>query len=384
MLSVADATSAVLAKIAPLARERVPLHEAVGRVLGEAIEAGRALPGVDNSAMDGYAARAADLPATLPIGAVIAAGDHGTVHRAGTASRIFTGAPMPPGADTVVISEDARREGESVELPASPVGDNVRRAGEDIALGERVFAAGHRLRSWDLAPLAALGRGTLVVGRRPRIAILATGDELVELDVVPGHGQLVASTRYALAALVRECGGEPVDLGIVRDDPQAIARALDVRHDGVITTGGVSVGDRDYLKDAIDLQFWKVAIKPGKPFALGFRDAMPIFGLPGNPVSSLVAFELFVRPALLAMQGATVTARARRTVTLAHDYRKAIGRAHYVRARVDDRLVAHAHPKQGSAMLSSLVGTNALVELAAERGDVTAGETAPALMLEIA
>ncbi|MCX5748201.1 MAG: molybdopterin molybdotransferase MoeA [Proteobacteria bacterium] len=396
MLSVADATRAVLARLTPTAREIVPLAAAEGRILAEDLVAARVLPGFDHAAMDGYAVRAQELPGTLPIAGVVAAGDRGTTLAPGTALRIFTGAPLPPGADTVVMQENATVDGDPparVTLPAAPLGDNIRRAGEDVGTGEVVYRAGTRLRPWDLAVGAALGVAELDVHRRPRVALLATGDELVDVDVTPQFGQLVASSRYALAALIREAGGEPIDLGIVSDDKAALAAAFArAWHcDAVITTGGVSVGDRDYVREVlarvgVTPEVWKVAMKPGKPFSFGLHGQVPVFGLPGNPVSTLVGFELFVRPALLAMQGATRLLRPRATVHLASAYRKAVGRAHYVRAHVvreGDRLVAHAHPKQGSAMLSSLVTTNAFVELAAERGDVAAGEAVPALLLEI-
>jgi len=395
VISVADALRAVLERVPRLPAEAVALDDACGRVLAADVVAGRALPGFDNSAMDGYAARSADLPATLPIAGVVGAGD---VRRepvpAGSAVRIFTGAPLPDGCDTVVIQEDATLDGDRVALPASRPGDNVRRAGEDIAIGERVLAAGARLLPWDLGVLAALGVARVPVARAPRVALLATGDELVDIDTPPGPGQLVDSSMHALGALVREAGGVPDFLGIARDDLGAlrdrIAAARDSGADALITTGGVSVGDRDHVRAAlagagVTLELWKVAMKPGKPFSFGLRGAHAVFGLPGNPVSTVIAFELFLRPALLAMQGAAVVERPRAAVRLAGGCRKAPGRAHYLRARVvreGDQLVAHPHAKQGSAMLSSLIGCTAIVELAAELGDVAPGAAVPAILLE--
>lgn len=388
MRSVADTLAAVVARVPRVATETIDLDRAAGRVLAEDVVAARALPGFDNSAMDGYAARAAELPATLPIAGVIAAGDRPSVLAPGHAARIFTGAPLPAGCDTVVMQEDARPDGERVVLPASPPGANVRRAGEDLAVNERVLAAGTRLRPWDLGVLAALGVARVPVARAPRVAILATGDELVPLGTEPGPGQLVDSSAHALAALVAEAGGEPVRIGIARDtlDELTAKLALALAHDAVITTGGVSVGDRDHVHAAlaaaqVTLELYKVAMKPGKPFSFGLGGATPVFGLPGNPVSTVVGFELFVRPALLAMQGAAVLARPRRAVVLPGGYTKPAGRAHYLRARVAGG-VAHVHAKQGSAMLSSLLGTNALVEIAAELTAVPPGGTAPAIMLE--
>ena len=302
---------------------------------------------------------------------------------------------MPPGADTVVMQEDAARDGDRVRLPASPLGDNVRVAGEDIAIGEIALAAGTRLTPWDIGLCAALGVTALPVARAPRVALIATGDELVDVTTAPRPGQLVDSSVHALAALVREAGGTADQLGIASDDLASLADRLAAAsdHDVVITTGGVSVGDRDHVRAAlaaahIPLELYKVAMKPGKPFSFGMRGGdhpAPVFGLPGNPVSTVVAFELFLRPALLAMQRATVIERAQAIVQLAGGYRKQAGRAHYLRARVvrrGEQLIASPHPKQGSAMLSSLVGCNALVVIGAELTEVAPGAPAPAILME--
>ncbi|HEU4729776.1 MAG TPA: gephyrin-like molybdotransferase Glp [Kofleriaceae bacterium] len=399
MLSVADAMRAVIARVPHVGRERIAADAACGRILATDLVATRALPGFDNSAMDGYAARSADLPGVLPVAGVIAAGQLAVpALPPGAALRIFTGAPMPPGADTVVIQEDARPEGERGErvgLPAAPAGDNVRVVGEDIAIGETVLTAGTRLGPWDLGLLAALGVQEVEVARAPRVALIATGDELVDVATPPGPGQLVDSSMHALAALVREAGGIPETLGIARDDLASLADrfAAAAHHDAVITTGGVSVGDRDYVRAALSaagiaLELYKVAMKPGKPFAFGMRGAdhpAPVFGLPGNPVSTVVAFELFLRPALLAMQGARIVERPRATVRVTAGYRKQAGRAHYLRARVvrdGERLLATPHDKQGSAMLSSLVGCNALVVVGAELTELAPGAAAPAILME--
>jgi molybdopterin molybdotransferase len=346
--------------------------------------------------MDGYAARSAELPGSLPVAGVVAAGQLDVVALpAGAALQIFTGAPMPSGADTVVIQEDVTRDGDHVRLPAAPAGDNVRVVGEDVAIGETVLTAGTRLSPWDIGMLAALGVTSLPVVRAPRVALIATGDELVDVTQLPGPGQLVDSSVHALMALVREAGGVAERLGIARDNLASLADRLaaSAGYDVVITTGGVSVGDRDYVRTAladagIGLTLYKVAMKPGKPFAFGIRPgavATPVFGLPGNPVSTIVAFELFLRPALLAMQGARVIERPRAQVLVTSGYRKQAGRAHYLRARATrdgDRLIATPHPKQGSAMLSSLVGCNALIVVDAERTEVAPGALAPAILLE--
>ncbi|HSS00967.1 MAG TPA: gephyrin-like molybdotransferase Glp [Kofleriaceae bacterium] len=396
MLSVADAVRAVIERVPRLASERVPLDRAVGRILASDLVAERALPGFDNSAMDGYAARSSELPASLPVAGVVAAGELTVpVLPRGAALRIFTGAPIPPGADTVVIQEDTVRDGDRVRLPASRPGENVRPTGEDVAVGEVAIAAGTRLSPWDVGLCAALGYATLEVSRSPRVALIATGDELVDIATAPGPGQLVDSSMHGLARLVHEAGGTADYLGIARDNLASLADRLaaSAGYDAVITTGGVSVGDRDYVRPAlaaagIELELYKVAMKPGKPFAFGMRAGAapaPVFGLPGNPVSTVVAFELFLRPALLAMQRAAVVERPVATVRLAGGYEKPAGRAHYLRARVvrhGEQLIATAHPKQGSAIMSSLVGSNALVVIAAELTAVATGALAPAILME--
>jgi molybdopterin molybdotransferase len=396
MLSVKEAVATVLAAVRPTEVEDVALDEAAGRVLARAVLATRPLPGFDNSAMDGYAVRVAELPATLPVIGVAAAGlpFEGEVV-SGCAVRIFTGAAMPAGLDAVMVQEDARREGDCVTLPALEAGDNVRYAGEDIAVGEQAVAAGVRLGPGELGLLAALGATKLSVYRRPRVAVLATGDELVDAAQPLKVGQVVDSSRYALCAAVRALGGEATYLGIVPDDREASERAIAsaLGYDVVLTTGGVSVGDRDFVKASFEgagvvLDLWKVAMKPGKPLAFGRGGPAGktlVFGLPGNPVSSIVSFELFVRPALLALQGAAVMARATAPVVLLGGYRKQAGRAHYLRARVErqgGQLHATPHPKQGSAILTSLVGINALVEIAAEVTEVPPGGEVLALLLD--
>src|ERR1700733_14374472 len=303
MHSVEAAARAVAERIEPLPVERVGLREARGRVLAEDVVAPRALPAFDHSAMDGYAARSAELPATLPLAGEIAAGQAPATEpmRALVAVRILTGAPMPAGFDTVVIQEDAQLGDGIVTLPASEIGDNIRRAGEDIAAGAVAIAAGSRLGAAELGLLAALGIAELSVARAPRVAIIAPRDELVDVATAPEPGQIVDSSAHALSALIHDVGGIPSYIGIAKDDPLTIAAmiasALD--QDMVITTGGVSVGDRDHVRAAleaagVELELWKVAMKPGKPFSFGMNKRTPVFGLPGNPVSTFVAFELFV------------------------------------------------------------------------------------------
>ena len=393
MLSVEEASRTVAERIAKLPVEQVPLTEARGRILAENVVAARNLPSFDNSAMDGYAVRSAELPGTFPVVAQVAAGQVLTdAIPERVAIRILTGAPMPAGLDTVVIQEDATVEGSNATLPTAPVGDNIRRAGEDIAIGEVAVKAGERLDAAELGLLAALGVTHVPCARAPRVALIATGDELVSIGDTPGMGQIVDSSAHTLAALIPGCGGVSTHVGIAKDDPitmaALIASAMD--HDVIITTGGVSVGDRDHVRAAlqaagVQLELWKVAMKPGKPFSFGMNGRVPVFGLPGNPVSTYVAFELFVRPALLAMQGATVTARPRAPVNLIRGYRKQVGRTHFIRARVvrhGEHLIAHPHPKQGSAILSSLIGCNALVELPADQSEILPNSIVQAILLE--
>jgi molybdopterin molybdotransferase len=281
-----------------------------------------------------------------------------------------------------------------VTLPARAIGDNVRLTGEDVAVGETVLTAGTRLGPWDIGMLAALGISAVTVARAPRVALIATGDELVDVTTPPGPGQLVDSSVHALAALVREAGGVADRLGIARDTMASLADrfAASLGYDVVITTGGVSVGDRDYVRAAltaagIALEIYKIAMKPGKPFSFGMRPGAPptpVFGLPGNPVSTIVAFELFLRPALLAMQGARALERPTVTVRVAGGYRKDPGRAHYLRARAvrdGEHLIATPHAKQGSAMLSSLIDCNALVVISADVTQLAPGGPAPAILL---
>jgi molybdopterin molybdotransferase len=299
---------------------------------------------------------------------------------------------VPADLDTVVMQEDVKLDGTRVTLPASAVGENIRRAGEDIAVGEVALEAGERLGPGELGLLAALGVAQVSVARAPRVAIVATGDELVSVGDALQAGQIVDSSAHSLAALIAAVGGTTTYVGVAKDDLAAttalIASAMD--HDVVITTGGVSVGDRDHVRPAlaaagVALDMWKVAMRPGKPFAFGTNGRVPVFGLPGNPVSTFVAFELFVRPALLAMQGATQTQRVRAPVSLAGGYRKQAGRTHYLRARVvriGEHLVAHPHAKQGSAMLTSLIGCNALVEIPASTTEILPNTIVQAILLE--
>lgn len=319
MIPVEEALARILEEIPVLGSERVELPAADGRVLSETVAAPRDIPPWDNSSMDGYALRSAETasasrqaPARLRIAGEVPAGR--LAERplgAGEAYRILTGAPLPNGADAVIPQEEVTVEAGQLLVPRSVArGENVRPRGEDVRQGEVVLEAGIVLRPPAIGLLAALGRALVEVHQRPTVAILATGDELVDIHEVPGPGKIINSNTYALAAQVREAGGVPLALGIARDSLEEIEARLGwgLRADVIVTSAGVSVGDRDFVKEALgklgaELRFWQVSMRPGKPLTFGRLGGRPFFGLPGNPVSSMVTFELFVRPALLKMGG---------------------------------------------------------------------------------
>ena len=394
MLSISEAKQRVLSALPLMSGEHVAISESGGRIAVAAIAAARTLPPNDNSAMDGFAVRSDDLPGVIPVDGTIAAGDPADRElKPGTVLRIMTGAPMPSGADAVVMRENVTDHGDRAEF-AQPavIGRHIRRAGEDVAVGDVIVHQGTALDAGLVGLLAAQGHPTVAVAKRPTIAILSTGNELVEVGTVPGSGQIVNSNAHALAAQVREAGGNPLHLGIALDTLDdlipKLRRGLDA--DVLLTCGGVSVGDYDFVKEAFDdigvnVDFWKVSIKPGKPLVYGHaKDGTPVFGLPGNPVSSMVTFEIFVRPSILAMQHASRVERPQVQVTLADRIGKKPGRTHYVRVRLSrsgDELIAHAHSKQGSGMLSSMIGIDALVVIPRDEGDQPAGSRANALLL---
>jgi molybdopterin molybdotransferase len=395
VISVAEALARVLDATRVLDAEQVRLADALGRVAAADVASRRAVPGAPNSAMDGYAVRHADLaptPARLRIVATEPAGTVVTTAvQPGTAIKLFTGSVVPAGADTVVRVEDTAEHDGVVEVKVAPsAGANIRGAGEDVRPGQVVVRAGAVLGPADLGVLASIGWATLAVHRRPRVAIVATGSELVEVDVEPGPGQVVNSNAYALAAAVREAGGEPVVQPIVRDRREDIRAALGeaLAADVLLTSGGVSVGELDFVKETLDALgverlFWKVAQKPGKPLTVGRRDGHLVFGLPGNPVSALVCFALYVRPALRRMQG---DARAHLPVVqarLAERLRKASGLTEFVRVRLDERdggWVATPYTSQSSGVLSSLSAGAGLLVGPAEVDELTAGASYPVVV----
>ena len=387
-VSVPEAREIILAAVRPLGAETVGLRAAGGRILAEEVVSSRLIPPLDNSAMDGFALRAedvAEVPAELVVVGELPAGrfpDRKLLP--GEAIRILTGAPIPEGADTVVMQEDTERVGDRVTvLRSAPRGENVRDAGSDVRPGTAIAKPGARLRPALIGMLAALGRSQLSVFARPRVAILATGDELVEPDRLTDDGRIVTSNSYGLQAALLEIGAEPVYLGIARDEPDAIADAfrLALRCDAVVSTGGVSVGDRDWIKQVLadlggDMKLWRVRMKPGAPLAFVTVGGRPVFGLPGNPVSTLVTFELFVRPALLAMMGAAERYRPTVRARLTEDYRKPPGRAHFVRVTLDEsdgQVRATPTGDQGSSILLSLVNAEALAFVPEDETHLAAG-----------
>lgn len=378
LISVEEAQRLALAPVRALGPERVTLGEALGRVLAEDVTAPADVPPHDNSAMDGYAVRAAEAVdgAELRVVGELAAGRvTARPLGPGEAWRIMTGAPIPPGADAVVMQEHTERRGDVVRLQrAARPGDHVRPRGEDARAGQVVLGRGVTLRAAELGTLASARRASILVTRRPTVAVLATGDELRDLDQQLDPGAIADTNSYALAALVREAGGTPRLLPLVRDDP-ALLRAAVVeaqRADLIVSSGGVSVGEHDHVKAVLaglgaTLSAWRVDMKPGKPVALAVLDGTPYYGLPGNPVSSMVAFTLFVRPAVRAALGCAEPLDLARTVARLESPLSARGeRRSFLRARLrfaDGRLVAAPMARQGSGVLTSMLGANGLVVL---------------------
>lgn len=374
--------------------ETVPLALADGRVLAVDIAAPRDLPPFANSAVDGYAVRFSDLAPSgetrLPLSGRVAAGaDAAGIAVAGFAIRVFTGAPMPAGADTVFMQEDVALEEGFVRLPAGlRPGANARPAGEDVAMGAPVLAAGRRLRPQDLGLLAALGLTEVAVRRRVRIAVFSTGDELNEPGTPLPPAGIYDANRSVLRALVARAGAEVVDLGILRDEPASLGERLRAAArdcDLILTSGGVSTGEEDHVKTAVtqvgELAFWRIGIKPGRPVAMGLIDGKPFLGLPGNPVAVFVTFA-FVARAVIALLAGTRPARPQALpVRLGFPYRKKAGRREYVRVSLtpgaDGIAVARKHPRDGAGILTSLTETDGLVELAEELTGVAEGTIAP-------
>lgn len=373
---------------APPPVERVALSQALGRVLAEPLHAPFEVPAWDNSAMDGYALRAADLPAAggcLPLAGRVAAGDApAQVLPAGHAVRIFTGAPLPPGADSVVMQEQCRLEEGRVWLPPVQGGEHVRRRGEELAAGTQVLSAGQRLRPQELGLLASFGIDRVAVYRRLRVGLLSSGNELREPGETLQPGQIYNSNRYSLAGVLTSLGLEVHDYEIMADELAASRDALSLaasEWDLLITSGGVSVGEEDHLKQAIrelgELHLWRLAIQPGKPLAFGEVGGKPWLGLPGNPAAALITSLVVARPFLLRAQGCLDVLPQPLRLPAGFAWRKANGRRQYLRARLeaqDGQMRVCLHPQQGSAMLTSACWADGLalveVDQTLEEGDL--------------
>ncbi len=394
MITVEEALSTILNEITPLGLESTDILGGLGRVLGADVKAERGNPPWDNSAMDGYALRHADIsgasveaPVTLKVIYDLPAGQvpAGPVGD-GEAVRIMTGAPVPAGADAVVMVEKTQSvEGGVILAAPARAGENIRKAGEDFRAGDTVISAGSVLRPAEAGMLATIGAPFVSVYRRPRVAVLSTGDELCDAGEVPPPGKISNSNGYSLSALVVEAGGVPVNLGIARDTKESLHEKLvsAMACDCIISSGGVSVGDYDFVKDVLSemgssMKFWKVAMKPGKPLAFGVIGGKPAFGLPGNPISSMVAFEQFVRPSLLKMAGHTRILRRRLKALLTADIKIKPGRMNFLRAELqmtDGGFAVTPLDGQGSGMISTMVRANSFIVVPKDSAGYRKGET---------
>jgi molybdopterin molybdotransferase len=393
MMSVDEAVAIIAARVTAVQDvETVALRDADSRILAADISAPLPLPPFTNSAVDGYAVRSGDLPLVeeqaFPVtGRVQAGASAQEPAKPGHAMRIFTGAPMPDGADTVFMQEDVRLdEAGRVVLPAGlKAGANVRPAGEDIVAGARALPAGQRLRPQDVALAAAFGLTQIEVRRRIRVAVFSTGNELVSPGAERATAQLFDSNRFMLMAMLARLGCEVSDLGILRDDRASLASALKKAagsHDLILTTGGVSTGEEDHVKAGVEsvgtLVLWRMAIKPGRPVAMGIVDGTPFIGLPGNPVASFVTFVYVVRPTVLALAGALQQNPVPVPLRAAFTYKKKIARREYVRVNLregaDGVLEAVRFPREGAGLLSSLVETDGLAELGEDITRVEPGQ----------
>lgn len=412
MISVEQARAYILEHFAPLEPEHVPLLESLGRVLTHDIVAPMDVPPHDNSAMDGYAVRAQDIagasaasPVRLRVLANLGAGylPDAAVER-GTAVRIMTGAVVPPGADTIVrfeetseaVGEKATGKGSGfVEILNEPSpGSNVRRAGEDIRKGQVVLTQGTQVRPVEIGLLASIGQSRVSVHRRPKVAILATGDELVDIDEPLAPGKIRNSNEYANAAAVTQAGGIALRLGIARDNlpdlTHKIRQGIEAGADLFITSAGVSVGDYDIVKDVLntegEMHFWQVNMKPGKPLAFGMIGKTPLLGLPGNPVSAVISFEVFARPAILTMLGKKRFDRPYVQAVLMERVENSAGRRNLIRVHVarnaNGEYQARTTGEQGSGILTSVARANGLLEMPPEALEYQPGATVRITMLD--
>lgn len=408
-LSVEQARDLVLARCRVLETEEVPLLEALGRVLAAEARSDIDVAPFDNSAMDGYAVRAADVagasddsPVTLAVISHIAAGEYSDVEVGpGQGARIMTGAPVPPGADAVIKVEETEADenegstGGTVKiLREVAVGQNIRLRGEEVHAGDVVLAAGETIGPAAIGLLASTGHPRVTVRRRPRVAVLSTGDELVDVTEVPGPGKIRNSNSYSISAQVIAAGGIPLRYPPVPDDLEATREAFRKaasEADFIVTSGGVSVGDFDYvgpvLKELGEMEFCKVAMRPGNPQTMGSIDGVPFFGLPGNPSSTFVGFEVFIRPALRYMQGHTRLDRPWQKAVLAHDVKKKRDRRYFLRALLergeDGRYTVGVSGSQSSALLTAAHKGNCLLVLSEGEGAFTAGSEVEVIRLDM-
>ena len=382
MITVSEAIEQILQTIKPLGLERINLLDALGRVLGEDVTAGRNIPPKDNSAMDGYALRFQDTlgasqnnPVVLEVIEDIPAGAIPQKRIAtGQAARIMTGAPLPEGANAVMKMEETEKAGQKVKIRAEAQdGQDIRRSGEDVRQGELAVPKGSIVRPAAIGMLASLGRSFISVYQRPLIAVLATGNELVDIDESPSPWKIVNSNSYSIASQALDCGALVMQMGIAKDNREDLIAKFQaaMRADIIISSGGVSVGDYDLVKDIMQevgskMQFWQVAMRPGKPLAFGRAGNVPMFGLPGNPVSSMISFEQFIRPAILKMTGHQNIFRKTVVAVLQDDIEKRKGLTYFTRAWVKvgaGGYTATTTGEQGSGILKSMVRANGLIVL---------------------
>ena len=401
MIPVQEALDKILSKIQFKGVEKIPLDQALGRVMAEDVVSRINNPPLDNSAMDGYALIAGDIQSATPENPVklemveeIAAGytAKGTL-KPGQTMRIMTGAPIPPGADAVLMQEDTQKDGDSILcLDRADVEENIRRAGEDIKIGESVLKKGTTLSPAHIGMLAVIGRSQIAVGQRPTVSILSTGDEILELDETPQGPQIFNSNGHMLAAQIKSAGGIPVYLGIAKDTEKDLMEKFEwaLKADIVVSSGGVSVGDYDLVKSSLqkmgqDMLFWKVAMKPGKPLAFGRIGKTPIFGLPGNPVSSFVSFEQFVRPSLRKVLGCSDLSHKTVQAKLTRTIHKKPGRLHFLSSIVswaDGEYTVTPAGEQGSGILKSAANANGLLIFPLEAEEIKQGQEVAVQLLE--
>ncbi len=399
LLTPREAVRTIVAAISPLPTIACPLRQAYGAVLGATVHSPIDIPPWDNSAMDGYAARSDDVTegAELTIVETVPAGAFPSQPvPPGTCTRLFTGSPIPHDADCVVRQEDVESTGQRIRITdARDRGRNVRKRGEDVRAGDVVVAAGAELGPAQLGALAAAAQATVTVHRRPRVAILASGDEIVDLDRVDdilAARKIASSNSYSLAALVRSAGGDVMELGIARDDRRDIEARIAQSRDAdlLVTAAGMSVGEHDHLRQLLeqlgsDLGFWRLRSRPGAPVGFGMLDGTPWIGLPGNPVSAMVTFELFVRPAIRRLRGLVEIYRLAQPVELGERVETPGRLQHFLRARLEYRArtipLARLTGGQGSGILSSMVKADALLMVPEERLAADAGEIVSALLL---